>query len=269
MRCGSLFSGIGVMDYGLHLAGMEHVWFCEKDPFRRSILEKRWPGVPIHDDITTFSPTDWASVDIIAGGFPPTGLSTVVNASKSSKPSYSLADEMVRCISEVHPRWVLVESLVPILITKSGSFFGDFVGSLASFGYDIWWDCLPACAFGAPHRRDRIFVTARLANHTLIRQQDHNGNHLHSGHDSVSSKGSALGEPRAVGVEWGDFQPAIDRWGEILGRAAPKPLVRRVDDRAAERLERSRVSAVCDGILVQAAKFCGDRIMHDERSFNV
>jgi DNA (cytosine-5)-methyltransferase 1 len=34
------------------------------------------------------------------------------------------------------------------------------LGSLAALGYDAEWHCIPACAVGAPHRRDRVWVVA-------------------------------------------------------------------------------------------------------------
>ena len=48
---GSLFSGIGGLDHGLHRAGFTHAFFCESDEYRRSVLAARWPGVPIYDDV--------------------------------------------------------------------------------------------------------------------------------------------------------------------------------------------------------------------------
>lgn len=36
----------------------------------------------------------------------------------------------------------------------------DVLGGLAESGYDAQWDCIPAAAVGAPHRRDRLFVVA-------------------------------------------------------------------------------------------------------------
>lgn len=40
MYVGSLFSGIGAMDYGLQLAGMEIAWQVEIDEFCRKVLQK-------------------------------------------------------------------------------------------------------------------------------------------------------------------------------------------------------------------------------------
>lgn len=51
MRCGSLFSGVGGLDLGLARAGFTHEFFCESDPWRRSVLAHHWPGVPIYEDV--------------------------------------------------------------------------------------------------------------------------------------------------------------------------------------------------------------------------
>lgn len=37
---------------------------------------------------------------------------------------------------------------------------GPVLGALAQVGYDSEWDCIPASAVGAPHRRDRIWIFA-------------------------------------------------------------------------------------------------------------
>jgi DNA (cytosine-5)-methyltransferase 1 len=49
-----LFSGIGGFSLGLQRAGMITVQFVEIDPFCQKVLNKNFPGVPIHDDIKTF-----------------------------------------------------------------------------------------------------------------------------------------------------------------------------------------------------------------------
>lgn len=50
---GSLFSGAGLLDCGLSLAGFEHAWLCESVPERRELLRARFPGVPVYDDVRT------------------------------------------------------------------------------------------------------------------------------------------------------------------------------------------------------------------------
>lgn len=50
-----LFSGIGGFALGLKLAGFKTVQFVEIDKFCQNVLQKNFPGVPIHDDIKTFT----------------------------------------------------------------------------------------------------------------------------------------------------------------------------------------------------------------------
>jgi len=53
-----LFSGIGGFALAARWAGFETVQFVELDPFCQKVLNKNFPGVPIHDDIKTFTYTD-------------------------------------------------------------------------------------------------------------------------------------------------------------------------------------------------------------------
>lgn len=46
MKVASFFSGIGGIDLGLELAGMEVVFQCEILKFGQSILKRHWPDVP-------------------------------------------------------------------------------------------------------------------------------------------------------------------------------------------------------------------------------
>jgi DNA (cytosine-5)-methyltransferase 1 len=84
-------------------------------------------------------------------------------------------------------------------------------------------------------------------------------------HDAVQAE-SGPDEPDAersgVPVEWGRFAPAIRRWEALHGRA-PEPLCffRGVDARAAAGLERSRLSALGDGVQMQAGWFLGAGLM--------
>ena len=64
--------------------------------------------------------------------------------------------EYHRVINLVRPRYVLVEN-VPALLGRG---MGVVLGDLAQSGYDAEWDCIPAAAVGAPHRRDRVWLLA-------------------------------------------------------------------------------------------------------------
>lgn len=66
-----LFSGIGGFALAARMVGgIETVGFCEIDPWARRVLNKNFPGVPVHGDIKTFEGTEYGTVDLITGGYP-------------------------------------------------------------------------------------------------------------------------------------------------------------------------------------------------------
>ena len=155
----SLFSGIGGLDLGLDRAGWTCVGQVELDPFCRRVLTKHWPEVPRHDDIRAC--VEWwrseprPAVDAVVGGFPCQPVSTA-GKRQAQEDKRWLWPDMVVVIRDLRPRWVVLENVPGLL----GRGMGDVLGDLASCGYDAQWDCLPAAAIGAPHRRDRVFVVA-------------------------------------------------------------------------------------------------------------
>jgi len=63
---------------------------------------------------------------------------------------------MARVVDELRPGYVVVENVSALLYNGLGRVLGD----LAEVGYDAEWECLPASSFGAPHRRDRVWIVA-------------------------------------------------------------------------------------------------------------
>ena len=155
MRFLSLFAGIGGLDLGLERAGMTCVGQVEIDPYCRAVLAKHWPNVPRHDDVRTREYVE-GEADVICGGFPCQDVSNAgLRAGIAGKRS-GLYRELVRAIRVVRPLYAIVENVAALL----GRGMGRVLGDLAEIGYDAEWDCLPACALGAPHCRDRVFITA-------------------------------------------------------------------------------------------------------------
>ena len=76
MKALSLFSGIGGLDLAAEAAGIEIAAMCEIEPFCRTILAKRWPRVPVIEDVRTIRGEDYAgTIDVVFGGFPCQDLS--------------------------------------------------------------------------------------------------------------------------------------------------------------------------------------------------
>ncbi len=153
---GSLFSGIGGLELGLERAGLGPVvWQCEADPWCRKVLAKHWPNAERFDDVATL--TNPPPVDLICGGFPCVDISLAGKGAGLSGEQSGLWWEFARIIREARPRWVVIENVAALLARGLDA----VLWSLAESGYDAVWDCIPAQAVGAPHRRDRLFVVAR------------------------------------------------------------------------------------------------------------
>lgn len=162
-----LFSGIGGFSLGLERSGaFQTVAFCEIEPYCQKVLAKHWPKVPIYDDVRTITAERLAShgitVDAICGGFPCQDISTAGKGAGLAGERSGLWFEYARIISEVMPRYVIVENVSALLARG----LDEVLRTLAEIGYDAEWHCIPASAIGAPHRRDRVWIVA-YANETL------------------------------------------------------------------------------------------------------
>ena len=162
---GSLFSGIGGIDLGMDIAGFDCAWQVEVDDYCRQVLETHWPGVPKYGDIYEVKGSELESVDIICGGFPCQPVSQAGKRVGVDDERW-LWDEFYRLICEVRPRWVVAENVPGLLSANSGRAFAGVLRDLAKGGYDAVWDMFPAGGsggVGALHKRQRIFIIAKLA----------------------------------------------------------------------------------------------------------
>lgn len=148
-----LFSGIGGFSLGLERAGMQTVAFCENNPFCKQVLAKHWPEVPILDDVST---AQFPHADVVVGGFPCQDISLAGKRAGVSGNRSGLYRELVRAIRLVRPRHAIMENVAALL----GNGMGTVLADVAESGYNAEWDCVPACALGAPHERDRVWIVA-------------------------------------------------------------------------------------------------------------
>jgi DNA (cytosine-5)-methyltransferase 1 len=156
-----LFSGIGGFSLGLErTGGFETKAFCEIDPFCRKVLKRHWPEVPCYEDVRVVSAArlaaDGIAVDVITGGFPCQDISFAGTGSGLDGERSGLWSEIARLVGEIRPRFVFVENVAALLSRG----MGDVLGDLARLGYDAEWSTVSACAVGAPHMRQRVFIVA-------------------------------------------------------------------------------------------------------------
>jgi DNA (cytosine-5)-methyltransferase 1 len=146
---------------GGKLLGWRTVCAVEIDPEARgTLLRRQQDGIlerfPIWDDVKTFNGKQWRGVDVVSGGFPCQDISSAGSGAGLKGARSGLWTEFARIIGEVQPRFVLVENS-PMLTLRG---MDVVCGDLAALGYDAKWGVISACACGAPHTRERLFIVA-------------------------------------------------------------------------------------------------------------
>lgn len=156
MKHGSLFSGIGGIDLGFEMADIKTSWTCEIDDWANELLQKRFPNAKHYRDVQKIGKDNLESVDIISGGFPCQDISVAGKGAGLDGKRSGLWFEMWRIISELRPRWVLIEN-VANLLNKGGI---RVLQDLAEIGYDAEWQIISARDVGARHFRKRLWIIA-------------------------------------------------------------------------------------------------------------
>jgi len=157
MRVGSLFAGIGGIDLGLERAGFTTVWQVEINPFRRKVLELRFPHAKRFADVKEVNAGNVEAIDLLAGGFPCQDLSVAGKREGIEGSRSSLWFEFSRLIGELRPRYVLIENVSGLLVYGA---MRRVIGELSKLGYVGIWRVLRASDFGASHQRKRVFIVA-------------------------------------------------------------------------------------------------------------
>lgn len=185
MNHASLFSGIGGAEVAASMMGWQNLFHCEIQEFPRKVLQYWFPNSESYEDITKTDFTKWhGKVDVLTGGFPCQPFS-LAGRRKGADDNRYLWPQMLRAIRQIHPTWVVGENVNGIktmvescqvthmgrtdylfeenhLYREESRFTLDKIcADLEAEGYSVQPIVIPACAIGAPHRRDRVWIVAR------------------------------------------------------------------------------------------------------------
>jgi DNA (cytosine-5)-methyltransferase 1 len=125
------------------------------------------------------------NIDLLTGGFPCQPFSQA-GQRRGTEDDRFLWPEMLRVISEFRPTWIIGENVAGLLsmaefdgesqVASETDLFGNsidvhtkrgrgvlyrIIGELEQIGYSVQTFVIPACAVGAPHRRDRVWIVGR------------------------------------------------------------------------------------------------------------
>ncbi|TWT97307.1 DNA cytosine methyltransferase [Neorhodopirellula pilleata] len=193
MKAVELFAGAGGLALGAHDAGFEHdcvlEWnrnACEtiRENNQRKIID--WP---LHEcDVRNFDFKPFAGIDLLTGG-PPCQPFSIGGKHKGNQDHRNMFPEVIRAIRETQPRAVMIENVKGLLRSAFSKFFAyvlhqiefpeivqkddeDWISHLSrleqhktskkssGLEYKVVFRKLNAADYGAPQRRERVFIVA-------------------------------------------------------------------------------------------------------------
>jgi len=197
-----LFAGAGGGILADLLLGHNPIGACEIEPYPREVLLQRQqdgilPKFPIWDDICTLDGRPWrGTVSLLAGGFPCQDISSAGKGAGITGARSGLWKEYARIIDEMRPQFIFAENS-PLLRTRG---LGVVLEDLASLGYDARWGIIGARDFGAPHKRDRMWVFAYPKGWRLQEEVEEQGLSRESGLRPTQQTGSHWSSPIKDGL---------------------------------------------------------------------
>jgi DNA (cytosine-5)-methyltransferase 1 len=246
MRHLDLFSGIGGFALAARWAGIETVGFCEIEEFPRKVLEKNFPGVPIHHDIRELNGEEYEGIDIITGGYPCQPFSEAGNK-RGQKDDRHLWPEVFRIVKQARPTWVVCENVAGHITLGLDDVLFDLEGE----GYATRALIIPACAADARHKRNRVWIIANatsdrdLGGHRDISKADEGEQAQEESRENEAWKcinGGA--SPRNVSSIKAGQARGADEW-------QAEPRIQRVVDGIPDRVDR--VKSLGNAIVPQVA----------------
>jgi len=267
---GSLFAGIGGFDLGFERAGIKTVWQVEIDPFCRRVLERHFPEAQRFDDIRKCA-GDLADVEIISGGFPCQPFSPAGKRQARNDDRY-LWPEMFTVIRTVRPAFVVGENSAGLTLDGNDGVLEEVLLDLEGEGYETLPPIVvPACAFGAWHRRDRVWIIAHLDGDRQLRESVRarrweEGSRAPDSERGFAVYADAAGARLDAGPQAGIYRGEKGRgtWDGKSERRTwwnTEPSLGRVVHGISSELDRHRIKALGNAVIPQIAEWIGRRIV--------
>ena len=154
------FSGIGgfALAESFFKGQFETKQFVEINPYCQQVLSKNFKGVPIHDDIKTFT-APRGSFDLCTFGFPCQDISVGGQQKGIGEGTRSgLFYECIRLLREIRPKFAIFENVRNLLSIEEGKVFQEVLFQIAQAGYDAEFSVISARDVGGCHLRERVWI---------------------------------------------------------------------------------------------------------------
>lgn len=159
----ALFAGAGGMHLGLEQAGIEILVSSDHAKYAAETHRINWPNLPfICKDAQQLKGSDlleaagYVAPDLIFGGPPCQGFSTLGDK-LSADPRNDLFRAFARLVSELSPKYLLIENVKSLVTMYQGRFADEIRKTFEAMGYKVYMQILNAADHGVPQFRQRVF----------------------------------------------------------------------------------------------------------------
>jgi DNA (cytosine-5)-methyltransferase 1 len=178
LTCIDLFCGCGGFSLGMQRAGFNVLAAIDFNPEAIEVFRTNLPSVPnaLQEDLTKFSPDELAQliekerVDVIVGGPPCQGFSTVRQRDGANNGPRMVADErrhlyrdFLRFVKFFRPKVFVMENVLGIRSAAGGRYFSQVQQEARAQGYRVHPQVERAFELGVPQKRQRqLIIGTRL-----------------------------------------------------------------------------------------------------------
>lgn len=177
----SFFSGALGLDYGMELAGISPILFCENDRKCRMTIQAMRPNTTLIGDIAKYEATsirkmaglnEKQKIDIVFGGPPCQAFSTAGARRAFADSRGNVFLRYLDLVADLKPTYVVIENVRGLLSTPfplkeggapiKGGALQIALNKLKGSGYAVSFNLYNAANFGAPQIRERVVLIGKL-----------------------------------------------------------------------------------------------------------
>ena len=160
MRSIEICAGAGGQALGLTQAGFHHIAMVEIDSHACATLRTNLPHCNvIEDDVKAFSASEYADIDLLAGGVPCPPFS-IAGKQLGDEDDRDLFYEALRLVRECRPKAVMLENVRGIFGHKFSAYRKSIMASLCELGYISEWELIHSHHYGVSQIRSRAVLVA-------------------------------------------------------------------------------------------------------------
>lgn len=167
-----LFCGAGGMSLGFEQAGFNVIAAFDKDPIHVEVHSKNFPecktleadlSEETGDSLRNLAGLGERKIDVVFGG-PPCGGFSIMGNRDPDDARNNLLMHFARLVSELRPRYFVVENVQGLNSGPMISYLKDFDSYISETGYSIVKPImiLDASDFGVPQKRKRLFILGHM-----------------------------------------------------------------------------------------------------------